>query len=100
MKKNFILAGILVFLSGIVYSQSPDILKIRKYRIEHEKPIMDEFVSFLSIPNVAIDTINLHKSAEFLMEMMKKRGIQQVQLLKPVSAGEAGRNSRKSGGAR
>ena len=87
MKKKFILAGILVFLSGIVYSQSPDILKIRKYRIEHEKPIMDEFVSFLSIPNVAVDTINLRKSAEFLMDMMKKRGIQKVQLLDPVTAG-------------
>lgn len=87
MKKNFILAGLFAFLSTFGYTQSPDILKIRNYRIGHEKPILDEFVSFLSIPNVAVDTINLRKSAGFLMDMMKKRGIQQVQLLDPVTAG-------------
>src|SRR5881396_2111284 len=87
MKKVFILAMLLSFLAFFGYTQSSDILKIRKYRSDHEKPILDEFVSFLSIPNVAVDIINLHKSAEFLMEMMKKRGIQNVQLLNPVTAG-------------
>lgn len=87
MKKISILVYSLIFLSTSVYTQSPDILKIRKYRTEHEKNILDEFVSFLSIPNVAIDTINLHKNAVFLMDMMKKRGIQQVQLLNPVTVG-------------
>src|SRR5206468_4406561 len=70
-------------------SQSPDILKIRNYRTAHEKDIINEFISFLSIPNVAVDTLNLQKSAAFVMGMMKKRGIQQVQLLSPATIGAA-----------
>ena len=65
MKKIFFLAALFASLSTLGYTQSPDILKIRSYRVGHERPILDEFISFLSIPNVAADTINLHKSAFF-----------------------------------
>ncbi|HYM94160.1 MAG TPA: M20/M25/M40 family metallo-hydrolase [Chitinophagaceae bacterium] len=75
------------FLLVAGYSQSPEILKIRNYRSGHEKDIINEFVSFLSIPNVAAEPINLQKNATFIMEMMKNRGIQQVQLLNPVTSG-------------
>ena len=87
MKK--IIAGVcsVVFLSSSSYPQSPEVLKIREYRAAHEKDIFNEFVSFLSIPNVAIDTANLQKNAVFIMDMMKKRGIQQVKLLTPATAG-------------
>lgn len=87
MKKTFILVYSFVSLSALAYTQSPEILKIRKYRTEHEQDLFNEYISFLSIPNVAVDTINLRKNAEFIMDMMKKRGIQQVQLLSPVTAG-------------
>jgi acetylornithine deacetylase/succinyl-diaminopimelate desuccinylase-like protein len=46
----------------------------------------NEFISFLSIPNVAIDTANLQKNTVFIMDMMKKRGIEQIQLLSPATA--------------
>jgi acetylornithine deacetylase/succinyl-diaminopimelate desuccinylase-like protein len=88
MKKLSFLSCCLIF-SFLFYGQSPEVLKVRGYRIAHEKEIFDEFISFLSIPNVAADTINLQKNALFIMDMMSKRGIQQVKLLSPATAGAA-----------
>lgn len=88
MKRIFIF---LFFGGSFLFSfgQTPEIIQIRKYRMEHERNVLNEFLSLLSIPNVAIDTINLRGSAEFIMEMMKNRGIQQVQLLYPSTKGAA-----------
>lgn len=83
--------SVLLFFLGLIYSstksQSSDILKIRNYRSEHEKEIINEFVSFLSIPNIASDSLNIQKNAAYIMEMMKQRGIQDVQLLVPKTSG-------------
>ena len=43
--------------------------------------MIGEFVKFLAIPNVASDSANIRRNAAFIMEMMKKRGIEKVQLL-------------------
>ena len=75
MKKIFALVHTLLLLSGSGYCQSAETLKVRQYRVAHVNDIMGEFVSFLSIPNVAIDTLNLRKNAVFIMDMMKKRNI-------------------------
>lgn len=87
MKKIAFILIPFVFLFTSAYCQTPDILKIRSFRTYHEKDIIKEFTSFLSIPNVASDSLNIQKNAAFVMEMMKKRGIQQVQLLYPVTHG-------------
>lgn len=71
----------LEFLSG----QSTETLKVREYRSNNERSIIDEFISFLSIPNIASDTFNIQKNAAFIMEMMRRRGIDKVQLLSPVT---------------
>lgn len=89
MKKYSILISSFIIFLYSASSQSPDILKIRNYRTDHEKGIINEFVSFLSIPNVAVDTVNLQKSAAFVMEMMKNLNIQNVQLLSPTTIGAA-----------
>ena len=69
------------------HGQSTETLKIRDYRNKNEHAIINEFVSFLSIPNVAADTLNLRKNSGFIMQMMLKRGISEVQLLFPVTSG-------------
>lgn len=74
-------------LSVSAAAQSADILKIRSYRSSHEQAIVDEFVSFLSIPNLAADPVNLQQNANLIMEMMKRRGIGSVQLLSASTAG-------------
>jgi acetylornithine deacetylase/succinyl-diaminopimelate desuccinylase-like protein len=67
---------------NISHAQSPESVKTRDYVSKNNSAIINEFVSFLSIPNVASDTANIRKNAEFIMGMMKKRGISNVQLLK------------------
>ncbi len=76
------------FLVGeLATAQSADILKIRKYEEQNADNIIKEFVQFLSIPNLAKDTVNIQKNAVFIMGMMKKIGIQNVQLLNAATAG-------------
>lgn len=49
--------------------------RVRQYRRAHEHEILREFVSLLSIPNVAADRANIRKNAEFVLDMMKRRGL-------------------------
>src|SRR5713226_995969 len=50
--------------------------KVRDYRRSHEREILREFVSLLSIPNVASDRENIRRNAAFIVEMMKQRGLE------------------------
>src|SRR5579872_1741328 len=47
----------------------------RQWRQQHERAIMDEFVSLLAIPNIAADRVNIQRNAETIAGMMQKRGI-------------------------
>ena len=58
-----------------------DLEKTRSYRVKNESSIYNNFISFLQIPNVATDTINIRKNADFLVSMMNTNGINNVQLL-------------------
>ena len=58
-----------------------DLEKTRSYRVKNESSIYNNFISFLQIPNVATDTINIRKNADFLVSMMNTSGISNVQLL-------------------
>ncbi|MHA4847185.1 M20/M25/M40 family metallo-hydrolase [Flavitalea antarctica] len=48
---------------------------------------MNEFLAFLALPNVAADPIGQQKNADFIMQMMTKRGIKKVQLLRANTPG-------------
>src|SRR6185436_12547205 len=62
----------LVVLSAIVtYGQS----STRDYRRTHERQILDEFTRLLALPNVASDRENIRRNAQFIMEMMQRRGL-------------------------
>jgi acetylornithine deacetylase/succinyl-diaminopimelate desuccinylase-like protein len=67
--------------------QSTGLQAIRKYSSEQAVNIITEFVNFLAIPNLAKDTVNIQKNTAFIMDMMKKRGIQKIQLLNAATAG-------------
>src|ERR1041385_3929217 len=49
--------------------------KFRDYRRANEPQIVKEYLSFLAIPNVAADTPNIRRNAEFIANMMKQRGL-------------------------
>ncbi|MFL5809010.1 MAG: M20/M25/M40 family metallo-hydrolase [Flavisolibacter sp.] len=78
MKYLFSASFLLIFFSS--FSQS-SLDKVRLYRTENEPKIINEFFSFLQIPNVATDTANIGKNADFVMQIMREKGISKVSLL-------------------
>lgn len=87
MKKQFFLFLLIMLTGPLAPAQSPDVLTARKYNSQHGDDIMKEYIQFLSIPNLARDMVNMQATAAFIMDMMKKRGIQRVQFLRPTTAG-------------
>ena len=87
MKIYFIASVVFLSLGPCSFAQSPEGLEVRGFCQQNQHAIVDEFVSFLSIPNVADDTSGIKKNAAFIMDMMSHRSIQHVQLLLPVASG-------------
>lgn len=55
----------------LALGQSP----ARDYRRAHERQILAEFTQLLAIPNIASDRENIRKNAQFILEMMQRRGL-------------------------
>jgi len=66
---------ILLFVCQLADAQN-SIDKVNKYRAQHESAILKEYFSLLSIPNYALDKVNIDKNALFIEAMLKKRGIE------------------------
>ncbi|MEO5946991.1 MAG: M20/M25/M40 family metallo-hydrolase [Chitinophagaceae bacterium] len=49
--------------------------KVNQYTKANEKILMDEYLQFVSIPNVTKDTVNILRNAAFIKAMMEQRGI-------------------------
>jgi acetylornithine deacetylase/succinyl-diaminopimelate desuccinylase-like protein len=77
MKLLFLSACLLCWT--IATAQFPE--SIRAYRQQNENSIYAEFISFLKIPNVATDSLNIRRNADFLVQIMNAKGIGHVQLL-------------------
>lgn len=86
MRNIFLLLTHILFLNFCM-AQSPATVKIRKSVQQSSGPAITEFMELLSIPNIASDAPNIRKNAAFIMDMMNKRGIKNVQLLAPGTAG-------------
>ncbi|MCP4657494.1 MAG: M20/M25/M40 family metallo-hydrolase [bacterium] len=52
-----------------------DLDPIRAYRQQHGAEILAEFAHFLTIPNVASDTENIHRTAEHIRDQLSRRGV-------------------------
>jgi acetylornithine deacetylase/succinyl-diaminopimelate desuccinylase-like protein len=76
-------------MQHIGLAQSKEILKIREWRQKNENRLLRDYMNFLSVPNIAADTVSLLKNAGMIMEMLKTSGVQNVQLLEPVTKGAA-----------
>ncbi len=87
MKKHFILLTLYCLVTQCISAQSPETLKVREYTKKNSLGIINEYAQFLSLPNVASDSADIKRNAIFIMNMMSKRGIQNVQLLKPTTPG-------------
>ncbi|HUJ33366.1 MAG TPA: M20/M25/M40 family metallo-hydrolase [Candidatus Acidoferrum sp.] len=77
MKRSVIFTFVLMSLSGPAFGQSnPASRAAHQWRQQHERQIVDEFATLLSIPDIASDRANIQRNAETIAEMMEKRGIE------------------------
>ena len=53
----------------------------RTYRETHESQLLTEFSELLSIPNLASDSVNIRRNADYLVSMLSKRGFTNTRLL-------------------
>lgn len=65
---------------------------VRTWRVAHEQAVLQQFVEFLAIPNVASDKANIGRNAQWIVAQLKQRGVA-TQLLEepgipPVVYGE------------
>jgi acetylornithine deacetylase/succinyl-diaminopimelate desuccinylase-like protein len=65
---------LLLFVSLTIVAQSNQDI-VRSYRVANERKVVNEFLSLLSIPNLAADNPNIRKNAEQIVSMMKQRGL-------------------------
>ncbi|MEO6464876.1 MAG: peptidase M20, partial [Pyrinomonadaceae bacterium] len=66
-----LLFAIATFFSNHLFSQSP----IRLYRQANEHRLLSDFMELLKLPNIASDTANIRKNADYLVAEMQKRGL-------------------------
>ncbi len=55
---------------------SDQLAKIRSFWQKNSQTILEEYFSFLSIPNVSTDTDNIVKNARWLIKALEKRGLE------------------------
>src|SRR5712692_7900487 len=71
VRKSIAATMVTMVCAAIVFAQT----SIRDYRRAHERQILDEFTRLLAIPNVASDRENIRKNAQFILDMMQRRGL-------------------------
>lgn len=84
-----ILVALVVNVASLLAQPNSTLKSVRTYREANEHAIMREFREFLSMPNVAFDSASIAQNASFIIQMMKKRGIEKVQLLESGKSGAA-----------
>ena len=72
MKKLLPIALLVLMAAGT--AETP-LHKVRQFRQAHERELLTEFEQLVAIPNVAADTANLRRTALFVQDMMRRRGI-------------------------
>ena len=70
-----------------IYGQNSSLQPARDFVRQNTGSIISQYAEFLQLPNVASDPAGQQKNADFIMAMMNKMGIQQVQLLKATNPG-------------
>src|SRR5579862_8781886 len=50
--------------------------QVRSYRVAHEKVIVGDFITLLSMPNVATTVADVQKNADYIAGLLKARGFQ------------------------
>lgn len=83
MKRTLALVLLSMLSCAGAIGQSSIMNNVRQYRTDNENRLLNEFVEMLSIPNVASDTANINRNADYLVDLMKRQGLN-PRLLKAV----------------
>lgn len=76
IRKALLPALMLAFASAIASAQThPAAQAARAWRQQHERPIVDELVALLGIPNIAKDRDNILRNADAISALMERRGL-------------------------
>src|SRR5215510_13593861 len=75
MKRILAISASLFFFSTLNFAQADAIKSAHDYRIANEHRLLSEFAQFLAVPNVASDTANIRRNAEYLISQMQKSGL-------------------------
>ena len=70
MKRLLLVAAAAAWLAA---APADTIGKVRAWRTAHERDVLGQLFSFVSIPNVASDAANIKKNAEALTRMFERR---------------------------
>lgn len=54
--------------------------KVNQYWQQHQSALINEYIDFVSIPNVSSDTANITRNTYFIIQMMEQRGIKATRL--------------------
>ena len=80
MKNNIKILVISLFFTGTLFAQNGQAL-IKKSINEQQSNLVEEFRTFLSIPNVAVNPKGLQENANWIKNYMQSKGIEEVSLL-------------------
>ncbi len=75
MQKLYFVFGWLGFLASVLVAQTNPSNPVHQYRQANGHNLLTEYFRLLSIPNVASDTTNIRRNADFLVERMLKAGL-------------------------
>src|SRR6187431_2676117 len=75
MRNKFCLVMACFLQTGLTSVSQTVQEKINGFRKENDAKIIDEYIKFVSIPNVTRDTSNILRNAAFIKMMMEQRGI-------------------------
>jgi len=69
------IAGLITVTTVASAIQNGVVTYVRGYRQSNEVEILKELLDFLAIPNIASDSQNIRKNAEYISTLLKRRGI-------------------------
>ena len=75
MKQFPLVVWFLILFTSPAFGQLASLSPVREYRQTHEHQLLQEFVELLSIPNVATDRQNIGRNDDYLVERMKRSGL-------------------------
>ncbi len=91
-----------VLIPAIAAAQTnPAAQSAQLWRLQHERAILDEFMTLLAVPNVSSDKPNIQRNAELIAKMIEARGLTpklaSVPGGSPVVVTDISRSTRRNG---